>query len=115
MMRELSTATILFHQAVADRLGMNITDHKCAGILAERADHGRGTGGAHRSDHGCHYGRDRPPGKGGIRASGARRRRPAGVIVEPDCDAIARKIGPIFESMGREAVRVYSGYSVERK
>ncbi len=33
-MRETSTVTILFHQAIADRLGMNVTDHKCAGILA---------------------------------------------------------------------------------
>ena len=33
-MREISTVTILFHQAIADRLGMNVTDHKCAGILA---------------------------------------------------------------------------------
>src|SRR5215831_16503044 len=31
--RQLSTATILFHQAIADRLGMNVTDHKCADIL----------------------------------------------------------------------------------
>ena len=34
-MRELSTVTILFHQAIADRLAMNVTDHKCAGILAQ--------------------------------------------------------------------------------
>jgi DNA-binding MarR family transcriptional regulator len=33
--RQLCTATIKFHQAIADRLGMNVTDHKCAGILAE--------------------------------------------------------------------------------
>ena len=32
--RELSAATVMFHQAVADRLGMNITDHKCADILS---------------------------------------------------------------------------------
>src|SRR5215468_4932005 len=32
--REMSAATVMFHQAVADRLGMNITDHKCADILA---------------------------------------------------------------------------------
>src|SRR5262245_4409010 len=31
--RQLSTATILFHQAIADRLGLNVTDHKCADIL----------------------------------------------------------------------------------
>jgi DNA-binding MarR family transcriptional regulator len=27
-------ATIMFHQAVADRLGMHPTDHKCIGLLA---------------------------------------------------------------------------------
>ena len=31
--RQLSTATIMFHQAVADRLGLNPTDHKCADLL----------------------------------------------------------------------------------
>jgi DNA-binding MarR family transcriptional regulator len=31
--RRLSTATILFHQAVADRLGLNLTDHKCVDLL----------------------------------------------------------------------------------
>ena len=27
--REMSTETIMFHQAVADVLGLHITDHKC--------------------------------------------------------------------------------------
>jgi DNA-binding MarR family transcriptional regulator len=31
--RRLSTATIMFHQAVADRLGLNLTDHKCVDLL----------------------------------------------------------------------------------
>src|SRR5262245_29900394 len=31
--RQLSVATIMFHQAIADRLGMNVTDHKCADLL----------------------------------------------------------------------------------
>jgi DNA-binding MarR family transcriptional regulator len=31
--RRLSTATIMFHQAVADRLGLNPTDHKCVDLL----------------------------------------------------------------------------------
>ena len=34
--QQLSTATILFHQAVADHLGLNPTDHKCAGFLLTR-------------------------------------------------------------------------------
>ena len=33
--RQLSTANILFHQAIADGLGMHITDHKCADILLQ--------------------------------------------------------------------------------
>jgi DNA-binding MarR family transcriptional regulator len=31
--RQLSAATIGFHQAVADRLGLNVTDHKCVDFL----------------------------------------------------------------------------------
>jgi DNA-binding MarR family transcriptional regulator len=31
--RRLSAATIMFHQAVADRLGLNITDHKCLDLV----------------------------------------------------------------------------------
>ena len=34
--RRLSTATIMFHQAVADRLGLNLTDHKCVDLLLLR-------------------------------------------------------------------------------
>lgn len=33
--RALSNATIAFHEAVADRLGLHITDHKALGILLE--------------------------------------------------------------------------------
>jgi DNA-binding MarR family transcriptional regulator len=31
--RQLSAATIMFHQAVADRFGLNPTDHKCMDLL----------------------------------------------------------------------------------
>src|ERR671929_1350730 len=31
--REISTETIMFHQAVADVLGLHITDHKCLDLL----------------------------------------------------------------------------------
>ena len=33
--RRLSNATVMFHQAVADRLGMNLTDYKALGILVD--------------------------------------------------------------------------------
>lgn len=31
--RETSTYTILLHQAIADKLGLNITDHKCLDLI----------------------------------------------------------------------------------
>jgi hypothetical protein len=31
--REMSTETIMFHQAVADALGLYITDHKCLDLI----------------------------------------------------------------------------------
>jgi DNA-binding MarR family transcriptional regulator len=34
--RRLSTATVLFHHAVAERLGLGPTDHKCLDLLYER-------------------------------------------------------------------------------
>lgn len=32
-LREMSTETIMFHQAVADALGLHITDHKCLDLI----------------------------------------------------------------------------------
>lgn len=34
--RELSTYTILLHQAIADRLRLNITDHKCLDLIERK-------------------------------------------------------------------------------
>ena len=33
--REMSTKTIMFHQAVADTLGLNVTDHKCLDLIRQ--------------------------------------------------------------------------------
>jgi DNA-binding MarR family transcriptional regulator len=112
-MRELSTATILFHQAVADRLAMNVTDHKCAGILAQS---GPITAGDLAARTGLTTGAitgviDRLEKAGFVRrARDANDRRR--VIVEPDLKQIKRKIEPLFESMGRATALMYSGYSV---
>jgi DNA-binding MarR family transcriptional regulator len=32
-LREMSTETIMFHQAVADAIGLHITDHKCLDLI----------------------------------------------------------------------------------
>ena len=36
LMRRYSTAAVLFHHAVAERLGLGPTDHKCLDLLRER-------------------------------------------------------------------------------
>ena len=33
--REMSTETIMFHQSVADVLGLHITDHKCLDLIRQ--------------------------------------------------------------------------------
>jgi DNA-binding MarR family transcriptional regulator len=34
--QQFSTSTVLFHTALADRLGLNPTDHKCVDVLLQR-------------------------------------------------------------------------------
>ena len=112
--RQLSAATILFHQAVADRLGMNITDHKCADILARTGPITAGdlarrtglttgaiTGVIDRLERGGFVRRVRDPHD---------RRR---VIVDPVVQHMEQVIAPLFESMGRSAAELCARYSTE--
>ncbi len=113
-MRENSTVTIMFHQAIADRLGMNVTDHKCAGILARS---GPITAGELARRTGLSTGAitgviDRLEQAGFARRgrdSSDRRR----VIIEPDPKRIERKIVPLFESMGRAAAGLCERYTAQ--
>jgi DNA-binding MarR family transcriptional regulator len=112
--RQLSAATILFHQAIADRLGMNITDHKCADILTrngamsagELADHtglttGAITGVVDRLEKAGFVHRVKDPHD---------RRR---VIVKPIIERMDKVMEPLFRSMGRSATMLCEGYSTE--
>jgi len=100
--RQFSTATILFHQAVADRLGIHVTDHKCgevllrtgpitAGQLAELTGLTTGaiTGVIDRLEKAGFVRRAKDPGD---------RRR---VIIEPFPERIEREIAPLFEPIKR--------------
>ena len=100
--RHLATATILFHQAIADRLGMHLTDHKCgdilvqtgpitAGELAERTGLTTGaiTGVIDRLEKAGYVRRVKDPDD---------RRR---VIIEPLAERIKGQIVPLFQSIGR--------------
>ena len=112
--RELSTATILFHQAVADRLGMHMTDHKCAGILLHT---GPITAGELARRTGLTTGTitaviDRLENAGFVRRAkdpNDRRR----VLIEPLRERIEAKIGPLFESMARAMAELCGQYSTQ--
>jgi DNA-binding MarR family transcriptional regulator len=112
--RRLSTATILFHQAVADRLGMHVTDHKCAGILLESGpitagDLGRRTGLTSGTITAVI---DRLEKAGFVRRAKdpADRRR---VLIEPLRERIEAKIGPLFESMARAMAELCADYTTQ--
>jgi DNA-binding MarR family transcriptional regulator len=112
--RQLSAATILFHQAIADRLGMNITDHKCADVLARQ---GAMTAGDLASYTGLTTGAitgviDRLEKAGFVRRvkDPDDRRR---VIVEPLLKRMEQVIAPLFQSMGRSAAELCQRYSTE--
>ena len=112
--RQFSTATILFHQAIADRLGMNVTDHKCADVLART---GPITAGELARRTGLTTGAitgviDRLEKAGfARRAKDPHDRRR--VIIEPLVERMERVIGPLFESMAAAAGDLCARYSTE--
>jgi DNA-binding MarR family transcriptional regulator len=112
--RQLSAATILYHQAIADRLGMNITDHKCADILARQ---GAMTAGNLADYTGLTTGAitgviDRLEKAGfARRVKDAHDRRR--VIVEPLVKRMEQVIAPLFQSIGRSAIELCERYSTE--
>jgi len=112
--RELSTATILFHQAIADRLGMHLTDHKCAGILLRA---GPITAGELARRTGLTTGTitaviDRLENAGFVRRARdpSDRRR---VLVEPLRERIEERIAPLFDSMARAMAELCTQYSTQ--
>jgi DNA-binding MarR family transcriptional regulator len=110
--RELSAATVMFHQAVADRLGMNITDHKCADILSRS---GPVTAGELARRTGLTTGAitgviDRLERAGFVRRGEDPRDRRR-VIIEPNVEQIEGVIGPLFESMAQAAAALCARYS----
>jgi DNA-binding MarR family transcriptional regulator len=111
--RQLSAATIMFHQAVADRLGMNVTDHKCADILLRS---GAITAGELAERTGLTTGAitgviDRLEKAGFVRRvkDPSDRRR---VIIEPLVKRIERRIGPLFASLAEATAELCARYSL---
>jgi len=113
LIRDLSTETILLHQTIADRLGLNPTDHKALGFLV---DAGRPiTAGQLATDMGLTTGAitgivDRLEKAGFVR----RKRAPDDrrqVILEVIMDKVRREVFPIFEKLGVQMSALAASYS----
>lgn len=111
--RSHSDATVLFHAAVADRVGLNPTDHKVMSILERHGplsagEIARRAGLASASTTAL---LDRLERRGFVRRrpDAADRRR---VIVEADPDGVAR-FAPYFTRRRESLGRLYDSYSDE--
>jgi DNA-binding MarR family transcriptional regulator len=113
--RELSTAVILFHEAVASRLGMSAAEWKCLGLLTER---GPATAGRLAERSGFTTGAitgivDRLEKAGYVRREPNPRDRRS-VIIQPLPNAELREVvTPIFASLGRAMADLSRRYNAQ--
>jgi DNA-binding MarR family transcriptional regulator len=112
LLRDLSTETVLLHQAIADRLGLNPTDHKCLGLLV---DAGRPvTPGELAAMTGLTSGAvtgvvDRLEAAGFVRRTrDPEDRRKVGIEVV--FDKVKRQVFPVFEQLAKRMGVVAGGY-----
>jgi len=109
--REMSGATVMFHSAVAEAVGLSATEHKAMDILART---GPLTAGGLAEHTGLTTGAitglvDRLEAAGFVRRvrDAADRRK---VIVEPVLEVLHGVIGPIFREMGEAVGALYGGF-----
>ena len=110
--REQSTRTIMFHQALTERLGLNATDHKCLDILSRT---GSITAGKLAELTGLTTGAvtgviDRLEKAGFVRRAkdpDDRRR----VVIEISLDKAKAAFEPLFVSLGEAMNKLLSQYS----
>lgn len=115
ILRELSARTIFLHQAIADHLGLNITDHKCLDLLHR---HGPLTAGHLADLSGLTTGAitgvvDRLEKKGFVRrTSDPSDRRKAVIVVEPGS---LSEIEGLFRTLGERTDAMMRTYSVREQ
>lgn len=110
--RELSARTIMFHTAIAERVGLSATEHKALDILSRGAPL---TAGQLAELTGLTTGAitgliDRLEKVGFIR----REKDPSDrrkVIIQPMMEKMEREIAPLFESLGQRMEKLLSRYS----
>ncbi|MEI1276913.1 MarR family transcriptional regulator [Leptospira venezuelensis] len=113
--KNLSTVSILFHQTIADRLGLHITDHKCVDFLFTQ---GPQTAGEISKNMGLSTGAvtsliDRLEKKGLVeRKNDPNDRRKVRIFLTQDMAAM-QKIGSLFEGLAKSVWEQLSGYTAE--
>jgi predicted transcriptional regulator len=114
--RELSAAVVLFHEAIAERLGLSATEWKCMDLLARS-----GPVTAKQLAEGCGLSTGGVTGVvDRLEKAGYVRRQPnpedrRSVLVHPRrLPEINAKVGPIFASLGQAMFRVHSRYSPQQ-
>jgi DNA-binding MarR family transcriptional regulator len=113
MGREMATAVVLFHEAIASRLGLSATEWRCWGLLEQ---HGPCTAGRLAELSGFTTGAitgivDRLERAGyARRKSNPHDRR--SVLIEPLCvEQLRKKVRPIFASLTSAMGSLMAGYS----
>ena len=113
LLQDLSTETVLLHQAIADRLGLNMTDHKALGLLLDAG--GTLTPGQLAQRTGLTTGAvtgivDRLEQAGFVR----RKRDPEDrrqVLIEINLDKVRRQVFPVFEQLAKRMGALTTSYS----
>jgi len=111
--RELSTAVVLFHEAIAAQLGMSATEWKCLSLLDQ---HGPATAGRLAQLSGFTTGAitgivDRLERAGFVRREPHPSDRRSIVIRSLGLGDLKPKIGPIFASLGRAVAALNARYT----
>jgi DNA-binding MarR family transcriptional regulator len=113
LIQDLSTETILLHETVADRLGLNHTDHKALGFLLDAGQ--PLTAGQLATAMGLTTGAvtgiiDRLEQRGFVRRGRAHEDRRQ-VMLRVRSDKVRREVFPIFERLKRRMSALAASYS----
>ncbi|MEJ2007120.1 MAG: MarR family transcriptional regulator [Acidobacteriota bacterium] len=115
--RDLATAVVLFHEAVASRLGLNAAEWRCLGLLDQ---HGPSTAGRLAEWSGFTTGAitgivDRLEKAGYVRRQPNPRDRRSVIIHPLRGTELKKQVAPIFESLGRAMAEAAGHYSPQEQ
>ena len=111
--RQMSTGAIMFHQAIADRLGLHATDHKCADLIIRN---GAMTSGRLAELTGLTTGAitgvvDRLESRGMVRRTADPRDRRRVIVEIVKNDAVECRMRDLFQGISAGTRALLDGYS----